>query len=170
MCVALAALDAVVQVEGEGGARAIPFAEFHRLPGDTPHIDSNLAPDELITAGDLPAQGFARHHAYVKVRDRHSYAFALVSAAAAMELDGGRIVEARLALGGVAHKPWRVAEAEDILRGQSPAADAFRQAAEIVLRGARGFGHNTFKIGLARRVIVRTLARAAGIEGARHDA
>ncbi|QDV34646.1 FAD binding domain-containing protein [Tautonia plasticadhaerens] len=163
MCVALAALEAVVQVEGPSGARSIPLAEFHRLPGDSPQIDSNLGPGELITAVELPAKGFPDHHAYVKARDRHSYAFALASAAAALEIDGGRIAEARLALGGVAHKPWRVAEAEALLRGQQPDDDAFRRAAEAALTGAAGFGHNTFKIELARRVIVRALRRAAGI-------
>jgi xanthine dehydrogenase YagS FAD-binding subunit len=163
MCIALAALEAVVQVEGPGGARAIPFAEFHRLPGDTPHVDTNLGAGEIITAVDLPARGFAEHHAYVKVRDRHSYAFALVSVAAALEMDGGRIAEARLALGGVAHKPWRVAEAEASLRGQPAAEESFRRAAEAVLKGATGFGHNTFKVELARRVVVRALGRAAGM-------
>src|SRR5919204_711568 len=107
MCVALAALEAVVRVTGPGGDRAIPFADFHRLPGDTPHLDTNLAAGEIITAVDLPARGFAAHHAYLKVRDRQSYAFALVSVAAALEVEGDTVKEARLALGGVAHKPWR---------------------------------------------------------------
>jgi xanthine dehydrogenase YagS FAD-binding subunit len=163
MCVALAVLEAVVQVEGPGGSRAIPFADFHRLPGDAPQLDSNLAPGEIITAVDLPAKGFADHHAYVKVRDRHSYAFALVSVAAGLEMDGGRIAEARVALGGVAHKPWRRARAESLLHGQSPSQEVFRRAAEAVLEGATGFGHNTFKIELARRAIVRALGRAAGM-------
>jgi len=104
MCVALTALEAVVHVTGEGGDRTIPFAEFHRLPGDTPHIDTNLSSDEIITSIDLPAKGFADHYAYLKVRDRTSYAFALVSVAAALEMDGETITETRLALGGVAHK------------------------------------------------------------------
>ena len=163
-CVALAAVEAVVQVEGPDGARAIPFAEFHRLPGDTPHVDATLRPGELITAVDLPPEGFADHHAYVKVRDRHSYAFALVSAAAGLTIESGRVVAARLALGGVAHKPWRVPEAEAVLVGEPPSNDGFQRVADVVLRGARGFEHNAFKVELARRVIVRALGRAAGIE------
>src|SRR5947207_6779907 len=130
MCVALAALEAVVRVTGPGGDRAIPFAEFHRLPGDTPQLDTNLAADELITAVDLPARGFARHHAYLKVRDRTSYAFALVSVAAALEMDGDVIRDARLALGGVAHKPWRYVEAENGLRGDHVSTETFPDAAE----------------------------------------
>ena len=144
-----------------GRRRAIPFAEFHRLPGDTPHLDTNLRADEIITAVDLPARGFAEHHAYLKVRDRTSYAFALVSVAAALEMDGETITEARLALGGVAHKPWRDPEAEALLRGQAATAETFRRAAEAVLRDAKGFGHNTFKIELAKRAIVRALSQAA---------
>jgi xanthine dehydrogenase YagS FAD-binding subunit len=162
LCVALAALEAVVRVTGPGGDRAIPFADFHRLPGDTPHIDTNLRPDELITAVDLPAKGFAEHHAYLKVRERTSYAFALVSVAAALEMDGGTITEARLALGGVAHKPWRDRQAEALLHGQGATRDNFRRAAEALLRDAKGFGHNDFKIELARRAIVRALSLAAG--------
>lgn len=163
MCVALAALEAVVQVEGPAGARAIPFAEFHRLSGDTPRVDTNLVQGEIITAVDLPARGFAEHHADIQVRDRHSFAFALVLAAAVLEMDGDRIREARLALGGVAHKPWRDTEAEASLRGQPATEDVFRRMAEIVLTGARGWGHNTFKIELSRRVIVRALTQAAGL-------
>jgi xanthine dehydrogenase YagS FAD-binding subunit len=161
MCVALAALEAVVRVTGPGGERAIPFAEFHRLPGDTPHLDTNLQPDEIITAVDLPAKGFAEHHAYVKVRDRNSYAFALVSVAAALEMDGETITEARLALGGVAHKPWRDRDAEALLHGQRATPDNFRRVADAFLRDAKGFGHNDFKIDLAKRAIGRALSRAA---------
>src|SRR5919198_3479519 len=164
MCVALAALEAVVRVTGPGGDRAIPFAEFHRLPGDTPQPDTNLAADEIITAGDLPARGFTRHHAYLKVRDRTSYAFALVSVAAALEMDEGTITEARLALGGVAHKPWRDRNAEALLLGHAATRDNFRRAAEALLRDAKGFGHNNFKVGLAERAIVRALRRAAAGE------
>ena len=114
MCVALAALDATVQVEGPQGPRSIPFAEFHRLPGDTPQIDTNLQRDELITAIDLPAtaNAFADHSFYLKVRDRASYAFALVSVAAALDIRNGVIEEARVAMGGVAHKPWRATKAD----------------------------------------------------------
>lgn len=161
MCVALAALEAKVHVAGPAGARAIAFSEFHRLPGDTPQIDTTLKANEIITAIELPAQGFAANYSYLKIRDRLSYAFALVSVAAALELELGRIKDARLALGGVAHKPWRNPEAEAALRGQSADSNAFAKAAEILLRGAKGFAHNTFKIDLARRAIVRTLAQAA---------
>jgi len=161
MCVALAALEAEVHVAGPTGERAIAFADFHRLPGDTPQLDNNLQPNEIVTAIELPAQGFAKNYSYLKIRDRLSYAFALVSVAAALELDGGRIEEARLALGGVAHKPWRKSEAEAALRGQSAEAATFAKAADLLLRDAKGFSHNAFKIDLARRAIVRTLAQAA---------
>ena len=162
MCVALAALDATVHVAGPAGERAITFADFHRLPGDTPQIDTDLAPAEIIVAVELPARGFAANYSYLKIRDRLSYAFALVSVAAALELEGGRIKEARLALGGVAHKPWREAEAEAALRGEAPDRPVFARAADILLRGGRGFAHNAFKIGLARRAIERALTQSAG--------
>ena len=161
MCVALAALDAKVHVAGPGGERVIPFADFHRLPGDTPQIDTNLKPQEIIIAVELPAAGFAANYSYLKIRDRLSYAFALVSVAAALELDGGRIKEARVALGGVAHKPWRDPAAEAALRGKPAEPATFESAADILLRDARGYSHNNFKIGLARRAIVRTLTQAA---------
>ena len=161
LCVALAALEAVVQVTGPSGERAIPFAEFHRLPGDTPHLDTNLRQDEIIMAVDLPARGFAEHHTYLKVRERTSYAFALVSVAAALEMDGQTIQEARLALGGVAHKPWRDRQAEALLHGQGATRDNFRRVAEVILRDAKGFGLNDFKIELAKRAIVRALSQAA---------
>ncbi|SET20416.1 FAD binding domain-containing protein [Stigmatella erecta] len=164
MCVALAALAAVIRVTGKEGERTIPFAEFHRLPGDTPHLDTNLQPGELITAVELPREGFAANHAYLKVRDRASYAFALVSVAAALEVKEGQIQEARLALGGVAHKPWRDTEAEAMLRGKPPTLENFQPVAEAIVRGAKGFGHNTFKIELAKRTVVRALAQAAGME------
>lgn len=162
MCVALAALEAVVRVTGPGGERSIPMAEFHRLPGDSPQLDTVLGPDELITAVSLPAEGFPDHYAYLKIRDRASYAFALVSVAAALRMEGGKIAEARIALGGVAHKPWRVPDAEAALRGAEPSKVDFSRAAEITLGGARGFEHNAFKIELARRTIVRALSEAAG--------
>ena len=161
MCVALAALGATVHVAGPAGERAIAFADFHRLPGDTPQIDTNLTPTELIVAVELPSKGFAANYSYLKVRDRLSYAFALVSVAAALELEEGRIKEARLALGGVAHKPWRKAEAEAALLGEAPDRAAFARAADILLRGSKGFAHNAFKIGLARRGIERALTQAA---------
>ncbi|MBA1271817.1 FAD binding domain-containing protein [Stutzerimonas azotifigens] len=161
MCVALAALEAQVIVQGTGGERRIAFADFHRLPGDAPERDNTLADGELITAIELPAQGFASNSAYLKVRDRASYAFALVSVAAALELDGDRIVSARLALGGVAHKPWRKPEAETVLVGKVANEAAFDEAASLLLAGASGFEHNAFKIDLARRSIARALGEAA---------
>jgi len=161
MCVALIALDAKVHVAGPAGERAIALADFHRLPGDTPQRDTNLAPNEIVTAVELPARGFATNYTYLKIRDRLSYAFALVSVAAALELDGSTIKEARLALGGVAHKPWRDPAAEAALRGQPANSAGFAQAADVLLRDARGYGHNSFKIDLARRAIVRALTQAA---------
>jgi xanthine dehydrogenase YagS FAD-binding subunit len=161
MCVALAALEARVLATGSAGERNIAFADFHRLPGDTPHIDSNLGGDEIITAVELPPQGFAKSYSYLKIRDRLSYAFALVSIAVGLDIEGDTIRDARLALGGVAHKPWRDREAEGELNGAQPTRDNFLRAANIVLRDARGFGHNDFKIELARRGIVRALAQAA---------
>src|SRR5437016_6270598 len=154
MCVALAALDARVLATGAAGERTIAFAEFHRLPGDTPHIDSNLAADEIITAIELPPKGFASNYSYLKIRDRLSYAFALVSVAVGLDIEGDRIKDARLALGGVAHKPWRDREAEAQLSGASPTRENFLHAAEVMLQDARGFGHNDFKIELARRAIL----------------
>ncbi len=161
MCVALAALDAIVHVLGPAGERAIAFADFHRLPGNTPNRDTNLNPDEIVTAVELPAEGFAKHYTYLKIRDRLSYAFALVSVAAALELDGNTIKDARLALGGVAHKPWRDEAAEAVLRGRTPSPATFARAAERLLRDAKGLAHNAFKIELARRAIVRALTQAA---------
>jgi xanthine dehydrogenase YagS FAD-binding subunit len=161
MCVALAALDAKVHVAGSAGERAMAFTDFHRLPGTTPQHDTNLQPDEIVTAVELPAQGFAKNYTYLKIRDRLSYAFALVSVAAALELDGNTIKQARLALGGVAHKPWRDTGAEMALRGQTANRATFAHAADLVLRDAKGFAHNDFKIDLARKVIVRALTQAA---------
>ena len=161
MCVALAALDAKVHVAGPGGERAMAFADFHRLPGTTPQRDTNLRPGEIVTAVELPAQRFAANYSYLKIRDRLSYAFALVSVAAALELDGDTIKEARLALGGVAHKPWRDPTAEAALRGKTATPATFTNAADLVLRDAKGFAHNAFKIDLARRVVVRALTQAA---------
>jgi xanthine dehydrogenase YagS FAD-binding subunit len=161
MCVALAALEAKVHVVGPAGARVIMFSDFHRLPGDTPHHDTNLRAQEIITGVELPPRGFSTNYSYLKIRDRLSYAFALVSVAAALELDGETIQEARLALGGVAHKPWRDPAAEAALRGQPADQATFSRAADLVLRDARGYAHNSFKIELARRAIVRTLTQAA---------
>ena len=161
MCVALLALDAKVRVVGPRGERTIAMADFHRLPGDTPQLDTNLDSKEIVTAVELPAKGFSSHYTYLKIRDRLSYAFALVSVAAALEMDGNVIREARLALGGVAHKPWRNTEAEAALIDQPASSDAFNRIANIVLSEAKGYGHNTFKIDLARRTIVRALTQAA---------
>jgi xanthine dehydrogenase YagS FAD-binding subunit len=161
MCVALAALDAKVHVTGPAGERAIAFSEFHRLPGDTPQRDTNLQPDEIVTAVELPARGFAANYTYLKIRDRLSYAFALVSVAAALELEGDAIKEARLALGGVAHKPWRDPAAEAALCGQTANQSTFARAADLLLRDAKGFEHNAFKVDLAHRAIVRALTQAA---------
>jgi xanthine dehydrogenase YagS FAD-binding subunit len=161
MCVALAALDARVRVTGPAGERVMAFNDFHRLPGNTPQTDTNLLPDEIVITVELPAQGFAENYSYLKIRDRLSYAFALVSIAAALELEGDTIKQARLALGGVAHKPWRDTAAEAALRGQAPNAVNFGRAADLLLRDARGYEHNAFKLDLARRGIVRTLTQAA---------
>jgi xanthine dehydrogenase YagS FAD-binding subunit len=165
MCVALAALEATVQVASARGERAIRFADFHRLPGDRPDMDTTLAPDELIVAITLPlADGFRAHSAYLKLRERLSYAFALVSVAAALDLDGGTIRAARVALGGVAHKPWRDPAAEALLVGRPATDEAFTRAADALLQGAvpqgAGEGSNAFKIPLARRAIVRALVVA----------
>jgi xanthine dehydrogenase YagS FAD-binding subunit len=161
MAVALAALNALVHVAGPNGARTIALTDFHRLPGDKPELDNNLRSDEIITAIELPPQGFATHYSYLKIRDRLSYAFALVSVAAAVELENSRIRVARLALGGVAHKPWRDTTVEALLRGEAPNRELFAAAADALLKDAKGFEHNAFKISLARRAIVRTLAQAA---------
>ncbi|WP_026462319.1 FAD binding domain-containing protein [Adhaeribacter aquaticus] len=160
MAIALAALEANVNVTGQQGNRTIPFSDFHRLPGDAPHLDNTLQPDEIITSIDLPAKGFAQHHAYLKLRDRESYAFALVSVAAGLEMDGDTITEARIALGGVAHKPWRNREAEDLLTGKSATEENFKLAAAEIMREAKGYEHNSFKIELGKRAIMRALEQA----------
>jgi xanthine dehydrogenase YagS FAD-binding subunit len=155
MCVALAALDAVINITGPDGERQLGFGDFHRLPGNTPHLDNNLQPGELITGIDLPAKGFEKNYSYLKLRDRSSYAFAIISVATGFELEGDTIKEARIALGGVAHKPWRVKEAEDYLIGKAPDKESFSAAADLILKGAKGFEHNAFKIELAKRAIIR---------------
>jgi xanthine dehydrogenase YagS FAD-binding subunit len=164
MCVGLAALKATVRVQGKAGERTIPFSDFHRLPGDTPEVDTNLAADEVIVSIDLPPEGFVGHHAYLKLRDRTSYAFAVVSVAVGLTLAGDQITDARLALGGVAHKPWRVPAAENLLIGGGVTRENFTRAAEAILSGATGFKHNAFKIELAKRAIVRALQQAASME------
>ncbi|HEU5435018.1 MAG TPA: xanthine dehydrogenase family protein subunit M, partial [Telluria sp.] len=173
MCVALAALDAIVHVESSRGKRRIDFADFHRLPGDTPERDTMLEPGDVITHIELPPGArFAAHSAYVKVRDRASYAFALVSAAAALDIGkDGVIKSARIALGSVAHKPWKMREAEKALEGEKPSTQVFEAAADILLHGAVGHGDNDFKIPLARRVLTRALEYAtAGTVDNAHDA
>jgi xanthine dehydrogenase YagS FAD-binding subunit len=161
MCVALAALDASVEVESSRGRRRIPFNDFHRLPGDAPQWDTNLEPGELITAVILPPVPFAKTGVYLKLRDRASYAFALISVAAAIDVRRERIHDVRFALGGVAHKPWRSLEAEAFLRGKPAITETFQQAAEIVLQGAKPLTHNRFKVDMAKRAIKRALTLAA---------
>jgi xanthine dehydrogenase YagS FAD-binding subunit len=164
MCVAMAALEAVVRVRGPKGERDIKFEDFHRLPGNTPERDTNLAADELITAVDLPATPFAERSHYLKVRDRASYAFALVSVAAAVDVDSSKKIKAvRLALGGVAHKPWRAYKAEKELVGKNAEEKTFRAAAEAELAAAKGYKYNSFKIELAKRAIVRALTNVTTI-------
>jgi xanthine dehydrogenase YagS FAD-binding subunit len=167
MCVALAALDAVVHLEGPQGARHLKLVDLHRLPGDTPDIETELRTGELITAVAIPALSFAMQSTYRKVRDRSSYAFALVSVAAALDIDDkGTVRDVRLALGGVAHKPWRATAAEQALRGASASEENFRRAAEAELKDAVGLAGNAFKIELAKRVIVNTLQKLAMEPGA----
>lgn len=162
MCVALAALDAIVHLRGAGGGRTVPVTELHRLPGDHPEIETVLEPGELVTAVELPALPLAGRSTYRKVRDRASYAFALVSVAAALEVDRGIVRDVRLALGGVATKPWRAWRAEEALRGRPASAERFRAAAEAELVEARPLRDNGFKVELARRTITAVLEELAG--------
>ncbi len=161
MCVAMAALDAKIEVQGPKGKRTIAFAEFHKLPGATPWIETALKPDELIVAVTLPPAKYAKNAYYLKARDRNSYAFALISVAAGLDLDGNTVKSAGLALGGVALKPWRLVEAEKVLVGKPATEENFRQSAEILLRGAKGYEHNTFKIEMAKQGVVRALTVAS---------
>ncbi|HEY4335277.1 MAG TPA: xanthine dehydrogenase family protein subunit M, partial [Puia sp.] len=163
MCVAMVALDAVVHVRGPMGERTIPFGEFHRLPGDHPEKDNTLDRTELITAVELPAAAaaFKGHVHYLKVRDRSSYAFALVSVAAALEIDGSTIRNARLAMGGVAHKPWRLHAAEDFLKGKTVSDEIFTQAAKLAMQGAKAYQYNKFKLTLAPNAILLALKTAS---------
>lgn len=163
MCVALVALDATVVVQGPKGERIIPFTEFHRLPGDRPEKDNTLEKDELIVAVTLPDSPYTQHAHYLKVRDRASYAFALVSVAAALELEGKTIKSARLAMGGVAHKPWRLQEVEKALVGKTVSEATFQQAAQQAMTGARAYEYNAFKLKLAPNTIVEALKMAAGL-------
>jgi xanthine dehydrogenase YagS FAD-binding subunit len=161
MCVAMAALTAKIEVEGPKGKRTIPFADFHRLPGSTPWVETALWPDELIISVTLPHSRFAKNAYYLKVRDRNSYAFALISVAAGLELNGNTVTSSGIALGGVALKPWRQLEAEKVLVGKPATPENFKQAAEILLHGAKGYEHNTFKIELAKQGVVRALTLAS---------
>ncbi len=157
MCVALAALDAKVSVESADGKREINFTDFHRLPADTPQIETDLRQGELIVSVEIPPNDFAKNSVYRKVRDRASYAFALVSVAAALEVEDGKVKNVRIALGGVAHKPWRAFETENFLKGKTATEDNFRAAAESELKAAKGYEHNSFKIELAKRTMVSVL-------------
>jgi xanthine dehydrogenase YagS FAD-binding subunit len=161
MCVALAALDARIHVMGPRGSRVIEFRDFHRLPEDHPEIDTTLGSDELITSIDLPKKGFTQNSSYIKIRDRASYAFALVSVAAALEIKDGKILDIRVALGGVAHKPWRDFDAEKSAIGSTATAETFSTFASRVMAPAKGYEHNAFKIDLAKRAMVRALSEAA---------
>ncbi len=168
MNVAMVALDATVHVSGPKGARAIKFADFHRLPGDHPELDNTLQKDELITSVDLPASAsvFNKHVYYLKIRDRTSYAFALVSVAAALHIENNTIAGARLAMGGVAHKPWRLTAAEAFLKGRPVTEDTFKQAAQIAMQGAKAYEYNQFKLKLAPNAIIRSLKMASGLVSA----
>jgi xanthine dehydrogenase YagS FAD-binding subunit len=163
MCVALVALDAVIHLCGANGARTVPLMEFHRLPGEHPEVETILLPGELITAIEIPSLPFAVHSTYRKVRDRASYAFALVSVAAALELEGDTVKDVRIALGGVAHKPWRALKAEDALRGKLASSEAFANAAAMELADATPLSDNGFKIELAKRTITAVLNELQGV-------
>jgi xanthine dehydrogenase YagS FAD-binding subunit len=160
MCVALAALNAKVEVQGKAGARVMDFSDFHRLPGDQPERDNHLADDELIVAIDLPGEDFSTHSHYLKVRDRASYAFALVSVAVALKMDGNVIRQARLALGGVAHKPWRNAAVEAALAGQTASQETFKAVASALVKDAQPLAGNAFKVELVQRAVIRALDEA----------
>jgi xanthine dehydrogenase YagS FAD-binding subunit len=164
MCVALAALDAMVHLLGPDGDRRVPLIDFHQLPGDTPYIETVLRPRELITAIELTPSAAAKNSAYRKVRDRSSYAFALVSVAAGLEVVDGKIKDVRIALGGVAAKPWRCVRTEDALRGQAPTRERFLAAANDELAAAKPFNGNAFKTEIAKRTVVAVLGELAGAE------
>lgn len=163
MNVALAALDAVVHLQGPDGARQVPIADFHRLPEDRPQDDTTILPGELITAVELPPSKFAQHSHYLKVRDRASYAFALVSVAAGVEMDGATCRDVRIVLGGVAHKPWRALDAENALRGQPLSDEVLARVGAAAVAGARAYEHNAFKVELASRAVARALRIAGGM-------
>ncbi|HEV8083423.1 MAG TPA: xanthine dehydrogenase family protein subunit M [Chitinophagaceae bacterium] len=164
MCVALIALDAKVVISNKMGDRRIHFGNFHRLPGDTPHLDNSLMKGELITSVEIPVNdALAKNSLYMKVRDRASYAFALVSVAAALDMDGNIMTDVRLAMGGVAHKPWRLTTAENFLKGKNASEENFKQAATIAMKGAKGYGQNNFKLKMAYNTIIQTLRTASGL-------
>lgn len=161
MCVALAALDAKVLVEGPKGKREIKFADFHRLPGNTPEKDNNLDNKEIITSVEIPDNNFTKYVHYLKVRDRSSYAFALISVAVGLDIKNNVINDARLAMGGVAHKPWRLTETEEYLKGKTVSAETFRHAADLAMKGAKSYGENDFKLTLGPNAITEALTIAA---------
>ncbi|CAN5432322.1 xanthine dehydrogenase family protein subunit M [soil metagenome] len=164
MCIALAALDAVVKIQGANGEeRSLAFADYHRLPGDLPQKDNNLKQGELVASIEIPKNNFANHSYYLKIRDRSSYAFALVSVAAAMELDGNNIKDVRIAMGGVAHKPWRALNAEKFLAGKKATESNFQSAAESEMKAAKAFEYNKFKIEMGKKAIVRSLLNALNV-------
>ena len=163
MCIALAALDAIVIVNGSKGERKIKFTDFHRLPGDIPEKDNNLLKGELITGIIIPKNPFTKNIHYLKIRDRSSYAFALVSVAVALDLNGDVIKQVKLAMGGVAHKPWRLTAAENFLKGKTISIDNFKQAATISMKDAKGYGHNNFKLKLGANAIIESLKTASSI-------
>ena len=164
MNVALTALDALILVSGPKGDRKIPIADFHRLPGATPELDTTLDKKEVITGLVIPDNNFAANSYYLKVRDRASYAFALISVAVAMELEGTTIKDIRLAMGGVAHKPWRLKEAEEMLKGKQASVENFKMAAELAMKGAKAYQYNAFKLKLAPNTMVQALKTASGIK------
>ena len=158
MCVALAALGANVIISNSKGERKIAFTDFHKLAGTNPEKDNTLQRGEMITAVEIPdANNFAQHATYLKIRDRSSYAFALISVASALHMSGGKIINARLAMGGVAHKPWRLTVAENFLKGKAATAENFKQAAALAMKDAKAYGHNNFKLKLAPNAIVEAL-------------
>jgi len=161
MCVALAALDAMVLVEGPKGKRQIKFTDFHRLPGNTPEKDNTLENKELITSIEIPDNNFSKNVHYLKVRDRSSYAFALISVAVALDIKNNTINNVRLAMGGVAHKPWRLTEAEEFLKGKTVSETVFKQAADLAMKGAKSYGDNDFKLTLGPNAITEALTIAA---------
>jgi xanthine dehydrogenase YagS FAD-binding subunit len=162
MCVALAALNATVTVNGPKGERKIAFTDFHRLPGNNPEKDNTLLKGELVTSITIPKNSFTKNVYYLKIRDRASYAFALISVAAALELNGNTIRNARLAMGGVAHKPWRLVESEKFLIGKAATKENFDKAAELAMKGAKAYGHNNFKLKMGKVAVAEALTKAAG--------